>query len=63
MKAVIGILGFNGELETERFREIEPKHIPWLKEFRKAMAAPAEMVEFKGQVAAVSTEEFWEPRL
>lgn len=63
MKAVIGVLGFNGELETERFRQIEPKHIPWLREFRKAMAAPAEMPEFKGTVAAVNTEEFWEPRL
>ena len=63
MNAVIGVLGFNGELETERFREIEPKHIPWLRVFRKAMAAPAEMPEFKGHVAAVSTEEFWEPRL
>lgn len=63
MKAVIGVLGFNGELESERYRQIEPKHIPWLREFRKAMAAPANMPEFKGQVAAVSTEEFWEPRL
>ena len=63
MKAVIGVLGFNGELETERYRQIEPEHIPWLREFRKAMAAPAGMPEFKGHVAAVSTEEFWEPRL
>jgi alpha-galactosidase len=63
MKAVIGVLGFNGELETKRYRQIEPEHIPWLREFRKAMAAPAEMPEFKGHVAAVSTEEFWEPRL
>ena len=63
MKAVIGVLGFNGELETKRYRQIEPEHIPWLREFRKAMAAPAEMPEFKGRVAAVSTEEFWEPRL
>lgn len=63
MKAVIGVLGFNGELETERYRQIEPKHIPWLRDFRKAMAAPADMPEFKGSVAAVHTEEFWEPRL
>ena len=63
MKAVIGVLGFNGELETERYRQIEPEHIPWLREFRKAMAAPVDMPEFKGQVAAVRTEEFWEPRL
>jgi alpha-galactosidase len=57
------VLGFNGELETERYRQIEPQHIPWLREFRKAMAAPAEIPEFKGQVTAVRTEEFWEPRL
>jgi alpha-galactosidase len=63
MNAVIGVLGFNGELETERYRQIEPKHIPWLREFRKAMAAPVDMPEFKGHVAAVRTEEFWEPRL
>jgi alpha-galactosidase len=63
MRAVIGVLGFNGELETERYRQIEPQHIPWLRVFRKAMAAPAEMPEFKGKVAAVHTEEFWEPRL
>ena len=63
MNAVIGVLGFNGELETKRFRQIEDKHIPWLREFRKAMAAPADMPEFKGHVAAVRTEVFWEPRL
>ena len=63
MKAVIGVLGFNGELETERYRQIEPEHIPWLREFRKAMEAPATMPEFKGNVAAVRTEEFWEPEL
>lgn len=63
MKVVIGVLGFNGELETERYRQIEPHHISWLRDFRKAMAAPADMPEFKGSVAAVSTEEFWEPRL
>lgn len=63
MDAVIGVLGFNGELETERFRQIEPEHVAWLHEFRRAMAAPAEMPEFKGSVAAVRTEEFWEPQL
>ena len=55
MKAVIGVLGLNGELETERFRQIEPEHISWLREFRRAMAAPAEMPEFKSSVAAVHT--------
>ena len=63
MRAVIGVLGINGELETERVREIEPGHIPWLREFRKAMAAPAAMPEFKGTVAAVDLAKFWEPKL
>lgn len=63
MKAVIGVLGFNGELETKRFRQIEPEHIPWLRDFRMAMAAPAAMPEFKSTVAAVRTEDFWEPKL
>jgi len=63
MRAVIGVLGINGELETQRVREIEPEHIPWLREFRKAMAAPAAMPEFKGKVAAVQLEKFWEPKL
>ena len=63
MRAVIGVLGINGELDTNRVRDIEPQHIPWLREFRKAMAAPAAMPEFKGKVAAVHLEKFWEPKL
>ena len=63
MRAVIGVIGLNGELETERFRQIEPEHVAWLREFRKAMAAPAGMPEFKGRVAAVQTADFWEPGL
>jgi len=63
MRAVIGVLGFNGELDTNRPRDIDPKNIPWLREFRKAMAAPAAMPEFKGKVAAVQLEKFWDPKL
>ena len=63
MRAVIGVLGFNGELETERPRDIDPKNIPLLREFRKAMAAPAAMAEFKGSVTAVQLDKFWEPKL
>jgi hypothetical protein len=63
MPAVIGVLGINGELESERFRQIEPHHVGWLREFRKAMAVPVGMPEFKGQVAAAETKDFGEPRL
>jgi hypothetical protein len=63
MKAVIGVLGINGELETKRVRIIDPKHVTWLREFRKAMAAPTKTPEFKGNVAAVHTADFWEPQL
>ncbi len=63
MRAVIGVLGFNGELDTDRPRDIDPKNIPWLREFRKAMAEPAAMPEFKGKVAAVQLEKFWDPKL
>lgn len=38
MCAVIGVIGLNGELETDRVRQIEPEHIAWLRGFRKAMA-------------------------
>jgi alpha-galactosidase len=46
MPFVIGVLGVGGENENEVFR--------------KAMAAPAEMPEFKGNVVAVETAPFWD---
>jgi hypothetical protein len=45
MPFVIGVLGVDGE-----------KHV----NFRKAMAAPADMPEFKGNVVAVDTAPFWD---
>ena len=45
MPFVIGVLGVDGE-----------KHV----NFRKAMAAPANMPEFKGNVVAVDTAPFWD---
>jgi hypothetical protein len=42
---VIGVLGVDGEKNVN---------------FRKAMAAPAEMPEFKGNVVAVDTAPFWD---
>ncbi|MFN6301582.1 MAG: sialate O-acetylesterase [Planctomycetota bacterium] len=46
MPFVIGVLGVGGRSENE--------------EFRKAMAAPAAMPEFKGNVVAVETAPFWD---
>jgi alpha-galactosidase len=46
MPFVIGVLGVGGESENEIFR--------------KAMAAPADMPEFKGNVVAVETAPFWD---
>jgi alpha-galactosidase len=46
MPFVIGVLGVGGESENEIFR--------------KAMAAPAAMPEFKGNVVAVETAPFWD---
>lgn len=43
---VIGVLGVGGESENEAFR--------------KAMATPADMPEFKGNVVAVATAPFWD---
>ena len=45
MPFVIGVLGVDGEKNVN---------------FRKAMAAPAEMPEFKGNVIAVDTAPFWD---
>lgn len=46
MPFVIGVLGVGGESENEVFR--------------KAMAAPADMPEFRGNVVAVETAPFWD---
>ena len=49
---VIGVLGVGGEEAGENTEA-----------FRKAMAAPAEMDEFKGSVANVFTHEYWPAEL
>jgi len=46
MSFVIGVLGVDGEKNVN---------------FRKAMAAPAKMPEFKNNVVAVDTAPFWDP--
>ena len=52
MPFVIGVMGIDGEKTHDQMRI-----------FRKAMAAPASMPEFKGNVAAVETAPFWADEL
>ena len=55
---VIGVLGTNGPIENvaERYRPIHGS-------FRQAMAAPAALPEFKGNVLAVQTAPCWDMTL
>lgn len=52
MPFVIGVMGVNGEKATGGLANIRP-----------AMAAPAEMPEFKGNVIAVPTAPYWDEKL
>jgi len=55
---VIGVMGVNGPIDNvdERYREVH-------RNFRKAMAAPAALEEFKGNVLAVETAPYWDMSL
>jgi hypothetical protein len=56
---VIGVLGVNGptaDYETPRYKAVHQN-------FRDAMAAPAKRPEFKGNVAVVLTEKYWDKEL
>lgn len=54
---VIGVMGVNGKLDPgDRFAATHQG-------FRDAMAAPAELAEFRGNVAAVQTAAFWPDEL
>jgi len=59
MPFVIGVLGVNGPAETFD----GPRYKSIYQTFRDAQAAPASMPEFKGNVAAVLTENFWDHQL
>ena len=59
MKFVIGVMGVGGPLE----KYVSQRYVPIHGSFREAMAAPAFMPEFKGNVAAVRTAPFWDGRL
>lgn len=58
---VIGVLGVGGP--TELYGPDEQRYKTTHDNFRNAMAAPAELPEFKGNVAAVRTEKFWDREL
>ena len=59
MKFVIGVMGVGGPLE----KYASQRYVPIHGSFREAMAAPASMPEFKGNVMAVRTAPFWDERL
>ena len=59
MKFVIGVMGVGGPLE----KYASPRYVPIHGAFREAMAAPASMPEFKGNVFEVRTAKFWDMRL
>lgn len=61
MHFVIGVMGTGGPLDSYAPDQARYKGIHG--EFRKAMAAPAAMSEFKGNVTAVLTEKCWDIEL
>jgi hypothetical protein len=58
---VIGVMGVGGPIE--KYPPDKQRYVPMNAEFRKAMAAPAALPEFQGNVAAVFTEQFWDLEL
>ncbi len=61
MHFVIGVMGAGGPVDSYTQDQARYKGIHG--EFRKAMAAPAAMPEFKGNVTAVLTEKCWDTEL
>jgi len=58
MRVVIGVLGVNGTVKN-----LQKLKKPHGIEFRKAMAAPAALPEFKGNVFAVRTGVYWDKEM
>jgi alpha-galactosidase len=58
---VIGVLGVGGP--TEKYGPDQQRYKVIHQQFRDAMAAPASLPEFKGNVVAVRTEQFWDAEL
>lgn len=55
---VIGVLGVNGP--TSEYDGNQQRYVSVHQNFRDAMAAPASLPEFQGNVTAVLTENFWD---
>ena len=58
---VIGVLGVNGP--TSEYGPDQQRYKATHQHFRDAMAAPASLPEFRGNVTAVLTEKFWDQEL
>jgi alpha-galactosidase len=61
MPVVIGVLGVGGA--TSDYGADQQRYKATHDHFRAAMAAPANLPEFKGNVAAVLTEKYWDREL
>lgn len=61
MPFVIGVMGAGGP--TSKYEGGQKRYQGVHENFRQAMAAPAKMPEFKGNVVAVLTENYWDPEL
>ena len=59
MPFVIGVMGVGGPIDEH----YEPRYKATHQNFRDAMAAPTKLPEFKGNVAAVRTELYWDKPL
>ncbi len=58
---VIGVMGVGGP--TSEYGPSEQRYKATHDHFRDAMAAPAELPEFKGNVVAIRTEKYWDREL
>jgi len=63
MPFVIGVMGVGGIASAETEAKVSPRYRGIKSGFQKAMAAPAAIDEFKANVFAVKTGEFWPTRL
>jgi FtsZ-binding cell division protein ZapB len=61
MPFIIGVMGAGGPVD--KYPPGKQRYAGIHSEFRKAMAAPASLPEFKGNVAAVWTENYWDMEL